>query len=196
MLCRVRGRHLIVAALVTAMAATGATVASGAASKTVKLTDEKKDVSGSLDLQSASLRRARDGRLYAVVTLAGTIKPETLLSKSGPPGSVCLKIWTDPDSDPAASPPDRLVCVTARTKRDLRASVLRQSDPGVPQRVRSASVRQSTSRRSIVLRFSQSSLGRPRLIRFAVESTRPGCDRVSCIDTVPSGGATRRFRTR
>lgn len=184
------------AAVATAMAAAGSAVALAAASKTVKISDAKQDVTGSLDIQSASLRRARDGRLYAVVTLASKVKPETLLSRSGPPGSVCLKLWTDSDVDPRATPPDRLVCVTARKKDELRASVLRQADPGVPELVRSASVRMSKSRRSLVLRFSQSSLGRPKSLRFAVESTRPGCDRISCIDIAPKGGAVRRFRTR
>jgi hypothetical protein len=54
----------------------------------------------------------------------------------------------------------------------------------------------NASGRSFIVRVSQSALGRPALIRFAFESTRPGCDRVSCIDTVPDGGATRRFRLR
>ena len=52
------------------------------------------------------------------------------------------------------------------------------------------------SGRSIVVRISQSSLGRPELIRFAVESTRPGCERVSCVDEAPDKGAVRRFRVR
>ena len=52
------------------------------------------------------------------------------------------------------------------------------------------------SKRSFILRVSQSSLGRPELIRFAVESTRPGCARVSCIDQAPDDGAVRRFRLR
>lgn len=183
-------------AVATALLTAGAAVALAAASKTVKISDPKQDVSGALDIQSASLRRASDGRLYAVVTLASKVTPATLLSRSGPPGSVCLKIWTDPDVDPGASPPDRLVCVTARGRNELRASVLRQTGSGVLKRVRSASVRSSKSQRSFVLRFSQSSLGRPRSLRFAVESTRPGCDRVSCIDVAPKGGAVRRFRTR
>jgi hypothetical protein len=47
-----------------------------------------------------------------------------------------------------------------------------------------------------VLRFTQSSIGRPGRLRFAVESTRPGCERPACIDTVPDGGTARTFRLR
>ena len=54
----------------------------------------------------------------------------------------------------------------------------------------------NASGRSVVLRFAQSSLGRPPRISFAAESTRPGCERVSCIDSAPDGGATRTFRLR
>lgn len=187
---------MIVTAVAVAVVAAGVTGAIAATSSTVHISDSSKDVSGALDIQRATLKRARDGRLRAVVKLAAKAPPEMLLAGSGPPGSVCLKIWTDPEVDPATAPPDRLVCVTARKKDELRASVLRQSRPGVPRRLRSASVRLSRSARSVIVLFAQSSLGRPRLIRFAVETTRPGCERVSCIDVAPRDGKVRRFRTR
>jgi hypothetical protein len=173
-----------------------ATGAFAAASKTVKIRDAKGDVTGPLDLERASLKRGSDGRLRAVITLAGTIVPATLLASSGPPGSICVKVWTARDADPKTMPPDRLVCVTARSKDKLRASVYRQSTPGPPTRVGSASVGLNASGRSLVVRISQSALGRPALIRFALESTRPGCARVSCIDLAPDGGGVRRFRLR
>lgn len=167
-----------------------------ATSKTVVIRDASDDVSGTLDLQRASLNLASDRRLRAVITLKGKVDPQAMLTDSGPPGSVCLKVWTAPDADPAAARPDRLVCITARTDDELRASVYEQREPGLPRRLRSASVRVNDSERSFVLRVSQSALGRPELIRFAVESTRPGCLRVSCIDTAPDAGAVRRFRIR
>ena len=86
--------------------------------------------------------------------------------------------------------------MTARSADELRASVLRAAPPGLPTRVASAAVGTNRSRRSLVVRFAQSSLGRPALIRFAIESTRRGCPRVSCVDTVPDEGAVRRFRLR
>lgn len=176
-----------------------ALVAAGAfaaTSKTVAITDARGDVTGVLDLQRASLNLASDGRLRAVITLAGKVEPKTMLAGSGPPGSICMRIWTDADADPQAVMPDRLVCVTARTEDELRATVLSQSAPGLATRVGSASVRVNKSQRSLLVRISQSSLGRPALIRFAAESTRPGCVRVSCIDQAPDGGAVRRFRVR
>lgn len=171
-------------------------VAIAATSKTVVISDRTGDVDGALDIQRAQLGVAADGRMRAVVTLAEKLEPGDLLARSGPPGSVCVKVWTASDADPAATPPDRLVCVTARSSDELRATVLRQSRPGLPERVASASVARNESGRSLIVRFAQSSLASPELIRFAVESTRRGCPRVSCVDQVPENGAVRRFRLR
>jgi hypothetical protein len=193
---RARDHLLIGTGLMATVAALAATGALAAASKTVELTDPTGDVSGPLDIQRASLSLPSDGRLRAVITVADKIEPKELLAKSGPPGSACLKIWTDPKADPAAARPDRLVCVTAKDKDDLRASVLQQSVPGLPTLSSAASVSLNKSARSMVIRVSQTALGRPTLIRYAVESTRPGCVRVSCVDQVPDKGVVRRFRVR
>ena len=191
-----RRRRRSIAVLSAATALVAAAGAFAATSKTVVIADPTEDVSGSLDLQRASLNLASDGRLRAVITLTGKVDPKTMLAGSGPPGSVCLKVWTAKDADPAAGRPDRLVCITARTADELRASVYEQREPGLPRRLGSASVRVNDSERSFVLRVSQSVLGRPELIRFAIESTRQGCERVSCIDDAPDAGAVRRFRIR
>lgn len=191
-----RGRAL--AAVTVACAAAGLTVAVAfaAPSKTVTLADPKADVTGALDLQRTSLNLGSDGRLRAVVTLVGKLEPQAMLADSGPPGSICVKVWTAKDADPTATRADRLVCVTAVSKDALRASVLSQASAGLPVSVGTASVKVNKSKRSIVVRISQSSLGRPELIRFAFESTRPGCERVSCVDQSPDKGAVRRFRVR
>ena len=191
-----RWRGLPVAVLSTAIVVLGAAGALAAASKTVVIADPTGDVTGALDLQRASLNLAPDGRVRAVITLAGEVEPKAMLAGSGPPGSVCLKVWTASDADPTASRADRLVCVTALDDDELRASVLEQPVQGLPRRLGSVPVRVNESGRSLVLRISQSSLGRPELIRFAVESTRPGCERVSCVDQVPDKGVVRRFRLR
>jgi hypothetical protein len=191
-----RGRRLpavVASATAALLVAAGALAAT---SKIVVVSDPAGDVSGPLDLRRASLRRASDGRLRAVLTLTGKVDPKAMLAGSGPPGSVCLKVWTAPDVDPTVTRADRLVCITAREDESLRASVLEQRRVGLPRRVGAASVRVPHSRRSFVLLVSQSSLGRPELIRFAVESTRPSCARVSCIDALPDDGAVRRFRLR
>lgn len=182
--------------IAASLAVAAASLALAAPSRTVAITDPKADVAGGLDVQRASLSLASDGRLRAVLTVTRRLDPRELLAGKGPPGSLCVKLWTDPDTDPAATRPDRLVCVTARSSDELRASVLSQSKPGLPVRVGPAPLRLTKSARSVVLRIAQSSLGRPRLVRFAVEATRPGCERVSCIDQAPARGAARRFRIR
>jgi hypothetical protein len=189
-------RLLAVAGLGGAVCAIVASAAFAAASNTVVISDPDADVDGPLDLARASLQRAADGRLRAVVTFREKVTAKTLLASSGPPGSACLRIWTPVDSDPTAMAPDRLVCVTARSQDELRAGVYDTTDAGLPTRVADASVKRNASGRSIMIRFTQSSLGRPERIRFTVESTLPGCERVSCIDTAPDAGATRTFRLR
>lgn len=162
----------------------------------VTLPDARGDVKGALDMQRVSLRRAADGRLRLSVTLAAAIKPRDLLAGTGPPGSICLKLWTADGADPTATRADRLVCITARSTDELRASVLEQLAPGLPKRVNSASVKLAKGGRSLILRVNQSAIGQPKSLLFAVESTRPGCIRVSCIDTVPDAPATRAFSLR
>ncbi len=191
---RARRRPLAVATIACAGAALTVSIAVAATSKPVTIADPKTDVTGALDLQRASLNLASDGRLRAVVTLVDKLTASEMLGGSGPPGSICVKVWTAEDADPAAARADRLVCVTAESKDKLRATVLTQTEAGLATRVGSAEVKVNKSGRSLVVRISQSSLGRPELIRFAFESTRPGCERVSCIDEAPDKGAVRRFR--
>jgi hypothetical protein len=193
---RPRARLLTVAAIAAAGCALAASGAFAAPSKTIVVTDPREDVSGPLDLRRASLQLASDGRLRAVLKFAGDVKPNTLLATSGPPGSACLRIWTAYDADPDATRPDRLVCVTARSKDELRAGVYEARGAELPMRLANASVKPSASSRSLVIRFAQSALARPRRIRFAAESTRPGCERASCIDIAPDKGAVRIFRLR
>jgi hypothetical protein len=191
-----RGRALVAGAVVCAATALSVAVAFAAPTKTVAIADAKADVTGTLDLQRASLNLAADGRLRAVITLFDKLDPAAMLAKSGPPGSICVKVWTAEDADPAAARADRLVCVTAESKDKLRANVLSQTKSGLPTVTAPADFSVVKSKRSIIVRVSQTSLGRPALIRFAFESTRPGCERVSCVDQLPDKGAVRRFRIR
>jgi len=193
---RARARRFTVAAIAVAACALIVAAAFGAASKKVVVSDPPGDVTGAVDLTRASLQRAADGRLRAVLRFAGEVTAKTLLASSGPPGSACLRIWTAAGADPKAMRPDRLVCATARSQDELRGGVYEVSGAALPKRSADASVKVSASRRIMVLRFAQSSIGRPARIRFAVESTRPGCERPSCIDTVPDQGRTRVFRLR
>jgi hypothetical protein len=190
-------RHLARVGVLTMAAVPLAGAAALAATpRPVVIQDAANDVGGPLDLQSAALHRSSDGRLRAILTFVGTVSAKALLASAGPPGSVCLRVWTDPAADPRATRPDRLVCVTARSEDELRAGVFQQRGGGLPRRVASSSVRTNKSGRSFVVRITQSSLGRPASIRFAVESTRPGCELTACIDTAPEAGHVRRFRLR
>jgi hypothetical protein len=192
------GRRRLAAGGACAAALTALLVCSAlaATSKTIVLTDERGDVSGALDLTRVSLQRASDGRLRAALSFADKLTPKALLASSGPPGSACVRIWTADGADPASMRPDRLACVTARSDDEFRGGVYEASGAALPKRVAGASVKLTASATSIVLRFTQSSIGRPQRFRFAIESTRPGCERAACIDTVPGGGTARTFRLR
>lgn len=191
-----RARLLAATGVAGVSAAVAVCAAFAAASRPVVLSDPRADVNGPLDLARASLQRTPDGRLRAAVSFAAKITPKTLLASSGPPGSACLRIWTAAGADPAATRPDRLVCVTARSEDELRGGVYEATRPELPKRLADASVRRNRTGRNVVIRFTQSSLGRPRQIRFAVESTQPGCERPRCIDTLPDAGAVKTFRLR
>lgn len=189
-------RHRVLAAGTALLALPGAAVAWAQASDPVRDNDPRGDVGEPPDLQRMSLARAGDGRLRATLTFTQPLSPADLLAGSGPPGSVCLRVWTAADADPAAQRPDRLVCVSARSDDELRASVYEQRDAGLPRRVGSASVGRNASGRSMIVRVAQSALGRPTRIRFAAEATRAGCARPDCVDTLPGAPRTRVFRLR
>jgi hypothetical protein len=191
-----RRRLALGGACAAALTALIVCTALAASSKTIVLSDQRGDVSGALDLTRVSLQRASDGRLRVAISFADKLTPKALLASSGPPGSACVRIWTAAAADPKSMRPDRLACVTARSDDEFRGGVYETTGAALPKRVASASVKLTASATSIVMRFTQSSIGRPQRLRFAVESTRPGCERATCIDTVPSGGATRTFRLR
>lgn len=191
-----RSRLRLLSLAMLAVTALAATSVLAAPSKSTLLSDVKTDVTGALDLQRAKLSVDSRKRLRVAVTFARAVKPLDMLAKSGPPGSLCVRVWTRVAADPMTMRPDRLTCVTARSKTALRARVLKQDGPGPPERVSRASLSRSKSGRSFVIRITPASLGGPRRVRVAVESTRPGCDRTSCIDTVPAAPITRRFRLR
>jgi hypothetical protein len=195
---RMKGARYRLAAGVVGVAVSAIVVsgALAAASKTLVITDPRGDVSGALDLTRVSLQRTTDGRLRAALSFAGKLTPKTLLAGTGPPGSACVRIWTAADADPASVRPDRLACLTARTDDEFRGGVYEVTGAQLPKRLADANVKLTASGQSVVLRFTQSSIGRPQRIRFAVEATRPGCERVTCIDTLPDGGAARTFRLR
>lgn len=180
-------RRALAAGVVALGAAALAVPALAAAPKPVVQKDPAGDVNGPLDLRQVTLARGTDGRLRVSLTLAGTWDADDLLSDSGPPGSLCLKLWTASPANLDASP-DYLVCVTAQSDGDLRGSILKERANQLPARTGAASVTRP-SERTVTLRFSQTAIGRPATVELQAETTRAGCPRGSCIDRAPDGGA-------
>jgi len=149
---------------------------------------------GELDLVRVALGRGADGRLRGSLSMSSEWAASDLAAKSGPPGTVCLRLWTT--TAPKDSPPDYLVCATASADgKTLKASVMRERANDLPQRVAPASVSRPT-KRSITLRFSQTSVGRPAKLAFGGETTKAGCARTNCVDTAPDAPATATVKLR
>ena len=144
------------------------------------------DTAGGFDLTRVQVGRASDGRMRAALTLAAPWRMRDLPADDGPPGSLCLRMWTATKGEAAF--PDRLLCITADARaRHMRGSIFAERG-GTLERVATASLARSSDR-TVVARFSQSAIGRPDRIRFAAEATPPGCPRAACIDTAPNAPA-------
>jgi len=141
------------------------------------------DTAGGFDLTRVQLGRASDGRLRAALTLAAPWRMGDLPADDGPPGSLCLRMWTVTKGQ--ASFPDRLLCITSDARGRHMTGTVMVERGGALQRVAGATLARSSDR-TVVARFSQSAIGRPDTVRFAGEATPPGCLRVTCVDTAPN----------
>jgi hypothetical protein len=149
---------------------------------------------GAPDLTRAQLGLSSDRRIRVALTLSKGWVARDLIANSGPPGSLCVRMWTE--SKPGAAPPDYLACITPREDAETtHGSVMKTIPNEAPQKVASAIVGR-TSDRTVTIRFSQTAVGKPKTIRFAAEATKPGCARVSCVDTAPDAPKTATFRVR
>lgn len=149
---------------------------------------------GAPDLTRAQLGLSSDRRIRVALTLSKGWVARDLIANSGPPGSLCVRMWTQ--SKPGAAPPDYLACITPREDAETtHGSVIKTIPNEAPQKVASAIVGR-TSDRTVTIRFSQTAVGKPKTIRFAAEATKPGCARVSCVDTAPDAPKTATFRVR
>jgi hypothetical protein len=187
------GRRLAAALCAVAVpCAAGVPALAAQRGEPVVVRDGRDARSGVTDLTRVQLGRAPDGRLRGALTLAAAwrvadLLPEADAQPPAPPGSLCLRLWTV--SSTRGTPADFLVCVTADARGErLRGAVLREGDDGLV-RVASAAVSR-TSSRTVAVRFAQSAVGRPARLRFAGETTRPGCVRTSCVDTAPDAPRT------
>jgi hypothetical protein len=186
-----RARFVLAAGCLAVLALAAAAPAAETPSPTV-VKDPTDAGGGVTDLTRVQLGFTDDRRLRAALTSATAWVAKDLLAKEGPPGSLCLRLWTV--TKPGAAPPDYLVCITARQDGETtRGTVFKTDAGGQLTRVAGAIVGR-TSERTVTLRFSQSAVGRPKTIRFAAEATKPGCTRVSCVDTAPDAPKTATFK--
>ncbi len=185
----------ILAALCVLATGAWAATTSPTVGKTAVVTDHSGDTSDNgFDLTRVTFGRAAGGQLRASITTDNDFAPTDLRSRTGPPGSICLNMWTVTVA--SASPPDYLLCVTANAIGDaLRATIMKTRPNQLPQLVGPATLTRS-SEHNVTLRFAQSAIARPATIAFSVETTEAGCDKVSCIDAAPNAPAVSTLKLR
>src|SRR3954463_8796168 len=129
---RARVRWLAAATAIAAFALAASASAPGAPGDAVVARDPV-DTAGGLDLTRVQLGRTSDGRLRAALTLAAPWRMRDLPAEDGPPGSLCLRMWTT--TGRPGTLPDYLLCVTAdKDGRHMRGELLAERD-GALQRV-------------------------------------------------------------
>jgi hypothetical protein len=150
-----------------------------------------------LDISSVTLESAPNRRLVTHIAMYDRWSARDLLpSGGGPPGSVCLDLWTRADS--TARAPDYIACATPSADgRRLLGSLMRDGGHGLPRRVAHANVI-LPDRRSVELRFPWAPISGshpPRAVRFAAEAAQAvGCPRPrGCVDRAPNGARSARF---
>ena len=188
-----RARRSLLAACVVVLALAAAAPAADTPSPTV-VKDAKDAVAGAPALTRAQLGLSSDRRVRIALTLAAPWQPKDLVAPEGPPGSLCARLWTV--TKPGATPPDFLVCATARADGETMRGTVFKTQPGEELSRVGVAIVGRTSDRTMTLRFSQTLVGRPRTIDFIAEATKPGCTRVSCVDTAPEAPKTATFRVR
>ena len=159
--------------------------------------DDEDDVSNVLDLERVTMAENRNGRYRVEVVTWERWSVSELVSSSGPPGSVCVKLWTT--RQPSSRPPNYLVCATPDADGEkLVGQVLRDSGTSVPAKVGTATVAGPDSKRRLVIAFSAKSIREPTKVRFGVEAAQAaGCPRPrGCIDTAPDAPRSRGFEPR
>ena len=146
------------------------------------------------DIAAARATHDRSGdRLAHVVRFQDPVSPRVFrnqVAEHGPPGSVCINIWTR--RTPWEASPNYEVCVSSNRDRDkLLASVSRLGPRGGVRRAGNAAA-QTTSRRRLVIRFDPDLIRRPSAYRWSVQAMtfERGCTRRGCQDTAPRRGRT------
>ena len=148
---------------------------------------------GPLDIVRVALGRTSDGKLRAEITMAARWDTDDLR----PGGTVCLRLHVRRDVD--SEVPERLVCATpAEEGPALAGRILRDRANGLPAPAGRARVTRPTAR-TVFLKFAQSDIGKPAVVRFSAEAvTRgEGCPApLGCRDLAPDPPAARELRLR
>lgn len=145
-----------------------------------------------VDIASARATHDRSNdRLAHIVRFHARISPRNFrnaVAEHGPPGSVCINIWTS--RKPWEASPNYDVCVTGdRSRRKLVASVSRLGSRGSVRRIGKAAAKLTSARR-LVVRFDPDLIRRPGSYRWSVEVTtfERGCTPRGCRDVAPRPG--------
>jgi hypothetical protein len=154
--------------------------------------DDGDDSRSRVDLAAvrAAFDRSND-RVAHIIRFHEPVSPRNFrnaVDEHGPPGSVCVNIWTT--RTPWEASPNFDVCVTGdRERRRLLASVSRIGAGGSVRRVGGASA-QLTSQRRLVVRFDPDLIRRPAAYRWSVHVTtfERGCTARGCQDIAPRRG--------
>ncbi|HYH58870.1 MAG TPA: hypothetical protein VD790_06575 [Thermoleophilaceae bacterium] len=159
---------------------------------------DKDDSRSAVDIKSArGVHDRGNDRLAHLIRFHGPISPRNFrnaVQKHGPPGSVCVNIWTR--RKPWEASPNYDVCVTAdRNRARLLASVSRHGPKGGVRRIGNASAQLTTPRR-LSIRFDPDLIRRPGRYRWSAHVTtfERGCTRRGCQDVAPRRGRSARTK--
>ena len=151
-----------------------------------------------VDIKAARATHDRSNdRLAHFVSFHRAISPRNFrnaVAEHGPPGSVCVNIWTS--RIPREASPNYDVCVTGdRSRRRFLASVSRLGPRGSVRRIGPAAV-QLRRKRRLFIRFDPDLIRRPAAYRWSVQviTFERGCTRRGCQDAAPGRGRTVRMR--
>ena len=164
-------------------------------STTVAFLDPEDAVEAAPDITRVGATRAKSGDVRVAISFAGELTAQDLLATSGPPGSVCVRMWTQ--STPGTTAPDLLACVTSRADgKTLRSTITKEVPGMLPSTVGTATLTRPSDT-SLALIVPASLIGTTtKTLRFAAEATRPGCVRISCTDLAPALGKPRALKLR
>jgi hypothetical protein len=189
-------RALVLAVALAAVFAVTAAAQRGAAFS-VPVEDRQGDAGKGLDVVEAALGRDNKGRIDGRVRMAKAWGAADLRNDGAVQGSVCLRLYIANAAD--AEPPDYLVCATAPAEGDkLVGRVLRDQANGLPATVAKARLTRP-DKRTVRLRFSQKSVGKPERLRFGGEAVKygAGCrSPLGCRDMAPDAPNTIGIRLR